>query len=278
MQKNRYIIKASGEKEIFDPSKLRRSLQRSGAEAQLAENVTDDISLWVKDGMNTGKIYKRAFSLLRKKRRSMAARYSLKTAIMELGPSGYPFEHFVGHLFRCMGYSVEVGVNTEGKCVSHEVDVVAVKETHQHFVECKFYNSRGKFSSVQVPLYIRSRVNDIIDKRKSELKQNSVNYHGWVVTNTRFSEDALSFGLCSGLDMMSWDYPEKSSLKALIEKFGIFPVTTLTRLTKAHKSKLLKKNIVLCREIVKDNSLLDSLELTNTKRKRVLEEIYDLCG
>jgi hypothetical protein len=33
-------------------------------------------------------------------------------------------------------------------------------------MECNFQNNQEKFSSVQVPLYIRSRIDDIINKQK----------------------------------------------------------------------------------------------------------------
>ena len=47
----------------------------------------------------------------------------LKQAIMELGPSGFPFEQFVAELLKCRGYQIKVGVIVEGHCVNHEIDV-----------------------------------------------------------------------------------------------------------------------------------------------------------
>ena len=206
----------------------------------------------------------------------MAARYKLKKAIIELGPSGYPFEHFVGQIFKEQGFAVETGQIIQGNCVQHEVDVVATGKTEQYLMECKFHNSQGKFSGVQVPLYIRSRMDDIIQKRKSMQEFSGFSFQGWIVTNTRFTKDALQYGKCSGLSLLSWDYPKNYSLKDLIERERIFPVTTLANLTLKQKKVLTQKGIVLCRQLLENPEELDPLGLTNSKRKKLIEELEAL--
>jgi transcriptional regulator NrdR family protein len=90
------VKKASGEEEPFKVEKLKESMRNAGAEEEVIEQVADDIGSWIYDGITTQKIYGRAFSLLRKKTKYVASRYKLKKAIMELGPTGYPFEHLSG--------------------------------------------------------------------------------------------------------------------------------------------------------------------------------------
>jgi len=108
--------KASGETELFDVSKLQRSLQKAGAEFSAVNKITEDINKWIYSGVTTKKIYSRAFSLLRREQRGAAMRYKLKQAIMELGPTGYPFENLIGEIFRKQGFNIEVGVVVEGNC------------------------------------------------------------------------------------------------------------------------------------------------------------------
>jgi len=270
------IKKASGETEPFSEEKLQASLRKTGASDDTIASVVNDVKSWLQDGTTTRKIYARAFSLLRKKRGGVAARYKLKKAIIELGPSGFPFEHFVGQIFKELGFEVETGLVIQGNCVQHEVDVVATGNGEQHLMECKFHNSQGKFSSVQVPLYIRSRMDDIIQKRKTMQEYNGLSFEGWVVTNTRFTSDALQFGKCSGLKLLSWDYPKNNSLKDLIERERIFPVTTLANLTRKQKNALSQKGIVLCRQLLQHPEELDQLGLTHLKRKKLMEELEAL--
>ncbi len=276
MKKNIVVEKHSGEKETFDPQKLQESLKRAGASAKLISKVEKSIAPYLTDGITTKEIYKRAFQFLRKFQRSTAARYSLKKAIMELGPSGYPFEHFVGELLRHLGYEIEVGQMVKGQCISHEVDVVAHNDHQQFVVECKYYNSQGKYCNVRVPLYIHSRFNDIEKRWRSTPGLEKRSFHGWIFTNTRFTSDAMDYGRCVGLRMVSWDYPKKESLKDLIEKTRLFPITVLTHLNKRQKQSILEKDIVLCRQLYDHITILEQLDLTPAKRKKVSDEIRDL--
>jgi len=270
------IRKQSGEKEAFDPDKLRASLRRAGASPRLAREVEKSISPMLEDGMTTSAVYRKAFQVLRKLQRATAARYSLKKAIMELGPSGYPFEHFVGQLLAHMGYKIEVGRVVKGQCISHEVDVVAHNDHQQFMVECKYYNSQGKYCNVRVPLYIHSRFKDIEGRWKSTPGLEKRSFHGWVFTNTRFTGDAMEYARCVGLRMVSWDYPPKEGLKDMIQQTGLFPVTVLTHLTRKQKQELLEQEIVLCRQLHRRQGVLDQLGLKPGVKKKVIDEIQDL--
>ncbi len=276
-KKNITITKASGEKEIFSPEKLANSLRRSGAEEQIIDEIVRDIHSWITEGMSTKHIYNRAFSLLRKSKNQLAARYKLKNAMMELGPTGHPFEFFTGQIMEVMGYSTEVARVIEGRCVKHEVDVIATKENIQCFVECKFYQSQDKLANVQVPLYIRSRVDDIIQNRQSMSEYEGFNFQGWIVTNTRFTQDAIDFGLCSGLHLLSWDFPKGKGLKEIIDRERIFPVTVLNSLSKRQKQILLEKGIVICRQILSDPESINVLHLNEKQKSKLISEIELLC-
>ena len=270
------VKKASGEKEPFEPEKLKHSLRRAGTSVSVADDILDEILPSLEEGMTTQAIYKKAFSMLRRRKGPDAARYSLKKAIMELGPTGYPFEHFVGQVLASQGFDVKVGVMLEGKCVSHEIDVVATHNHTQYLAECKFYNSQGKYASVQVPLYVRSRVDDIIAFREKLPEYKQTRFFGWVVTNTRFTEDALRYGRCAGLHMLSWDLPANKGLKDMIEKTGVFPITVLTGLNSKQKQYILNKDIVLCRQLKDSPELLDEAGISGKRKNAVLQEIREL--
>jgi hypothetical protein len=271
------IKKVSGELEVFSRNKLINSLKRSGAEIEIVNSIADDVESWIYEGIPSKKIYDKAFALLRKRQLGIAARYKLKNAMMEMGPTGYPFEYFVGQIYRLMGYDVEVGEVLQGNCVTHEVDVIATKGKEQHFIECKYYQHTGKNANVQVPMYIRSRVDDLIKYRKNRPEFEGFDFHGGVVTNTRFTTDAISFGECTGLSLLSWDYPEGKGLKEIIDKEKIFPITVLTRLSLFEKQQLMEKGIVICRQLAENPEVLTNLIPDNKKVKKVLQEINFLC-
>jgi hypothetical protein len=277
MKKNFVIKKYSGEMESFSRKKLMNSLMRSGADSELVGSIADDVESWMYDGMSSKMIYDRAFALLRKKQLGIAARYKLKKAMMELGPTGYPFEILVGEVYRLMGFNVEVGQVLQGNCVTHEVDVIATKGREQYFIECKYYQKTGKNANVQVPMYIRSRVDDLIKYRKSLPEYSGYDFHGGVVTNTRFTTDAISFGECTGLHLMSWDYPEGNGLKEFIDREHIFPITVLTKLLLAEKQALMENDIVICSQLLKKPNALEAIGLDVNRQKKVMEEVRFLC-
>ncbi|NQU87463.1 MAG: restriction endonuclease [Mariniphaga sp.] len=269
------VVKRDGERVLFNPEKLKQALQSAGAGPDEQKIITERVTQKLYDGIPTGKIYKMAFDLLKRESFKMAARYKLKKAIMELGPTGFPFEKFVGKILESMEYTVETGVIIQGKCVQHEVDVVARKPGEMLMIECKFHSDYQKNSSVQVPLYIQSR---FLDVKASWEKQygHDIRYRGGVVTNTRFSDDAVKYGICAGLLVISWDYPVGNGLKHLIDKTGLHPLTSMISLTKAQKHWLLEKGIVLCSELAKNQGLLQEMEIPERQRIKILREAESL--
>jgi len=277
MKKTLLIRKQTGELEPFSHDKLVRSLVISGASEDDVRGIIEDIESWFQDGMTSRKVYNRAFQLLKRNKGAAAARYKLKKAMMELGPTGYPFEILVGEVYRRLGYEVKVGQTLKGHCVTHEVDVVARKGNDLHFIECKYYQHTGKNANVQVPLYIRSRVDDLIRYYQGLPEYAGVTFHGGIATNTRFTADAVSFGECTGLNLLAWDYPQGRGLKELVDLQRIFPITVLTRLQTAEKQALMAQDIVICRQLKENIDILTTLGLDERRIHRVTEELRNLC-
>lgn len=216
--------------------------------------------------------------MLHREKSTSSLRYRLKQAILEIGPTGHPFEILIGRLFQKMGFKTEVGIIVEGRCITHEMDVIATNKLVQHLVECKYHKDQGKQVSVQVPLYVRSRVEDIIHKRQGMPEYRDFSFSGWVITNTRFSEDSIQYGVCSGLNLLAWDYPEGNGLKENIEKYKIYPVTVLKNLTKKEKQLLLNQGIVTCSQLLENPDSLINLRLSKNKHNIVIKELNDICG
>lgn len=278
-QSRNYILitKASGETVPFLPEKLQRSLLRAGASAEQAHSILKAIEDGLYPGITTKRIYQYAFNLLRQHSKPLAARYKLKTAIMELGPSGFPFEKFIAAFLSLQGYQTITGKIVEGNCVKHEVDIIAEKEDYHLMIECKYHNRPGTVCDVKIPLYVHSRFKDVeaswmkLPEHKDKLRQ------GWVVTNTKFTIDAIQYGTCIGLHLLGWNYPHKSSLNEQIDRLSLYPLTCLTTLSKKEKQNLLEKNIVLCREIFEKPALLTQAGVSERRISNIVREAYDLC-
>ncbi len=276
MQNKILVRKSNGEQTPFDENKLRTALFRSGASITDVDIAVAKVYKILQNGISTRKIYQYAYLSLRKQSHHAAGRYRLKKAMLELGPSGYPFEKFVAKLLDSQGYKCNVNQIQQGKCVSHELDVVAVKNNVQIMIECKYHSDAERKSDVKVPLYIHSRFLDV--KHAWETENNTKIYKGMVVTNTRFSQDAVNYAKCAGLILVSWDYPQNNSLKEQIDKTGLHPITSLSLLKKTEKQSLLDKGIVLCRELAENSEILKTIGIHQNRIVTIMKEakeIYD---
>lgn len=269
-----YVKKYSGKKVKFSVSKLSLSLIRSGADKTMVDSIVKKVSNEVYDGISTKEIYNRAFILLKGKNRHLASKYKLKRAIYELGPTGFPFERFVSGILKYSGYTTETNIVLNGKCVTHEIDVIAKKENQTTLIECKYHNEQGLKCNIKIPLYIQSRYLDV----KANYKENNKIDAGWVVTNTKFTKDAIQYGSCSKLYLLSWNYPADNGLKDRIDRLGLYPITVSTLLTKREKQFLINRDIILCRDLKGDTFYLDKLEVSDIRKKKILSEINKLCS
>lgn len=270
------IKKASGEEQLFSVDKLTSSLERAGAENETIQLIISDILKWIKPGYTTKMIYTRAYSLLKNETSGSSIRYRLKQAILEIGPSGYPFEALIGQLFSAEGFKTEVGQVLEGKCITHEMDVIATHRKNQHLVECKYHKDQGNSVSIQVPLYVQSRVNDIVDKRMTQDAYKNFKFTPWVITNTRFSDDSLNYSVCTGIRLLAWDYPRNEGLKDKLERFKLYPITILTSLSNADKQFLLNKGWVSVKQLTENNAWKHELDFSGRKLNKIKKELHHL--
>ena len=277
MNKSVLIKKYSGEYEAFDVNKLINSLRRSRADEDIIQDVARKVQEQIEEGMTTKRIYQMAFKMLKAKSRVSASKYKLKKALMELGPTGFPFERFVGKLLTHEGFSTQVGVIVQGNCVQHEIDVIAQKENKHYMIECKYHSDQGRVCNVKIPLYIQSRFLDVKRQWEHQKDHDTKSYRGGLYTNTRFTTDAIQYGNCVGLMQVSWDYPQQNGLKDRIDKAGLHPLTALTTLTKAEKTKLLDKGIVLCKELHENPTFLEQIGIDKPRHKKILEDSQELC-
>jgi hypothetical protein len=274
--KNKIVVtKASGVSEPFSIKKLRNSLQRAKVSSEEINSIIAALLPKLYQGISTKKIYSEAFRLLRNKPKPYAARYYLKRGIGELGPSGFPFEKFIGELLKHQGYKVQVGTIVQGKCVKHEIDIIAEKENLIILMECKFRNQPGIPVNVKTPLYIQSRFEDVLAKGLLKTKEHK--FYGWITTNSKFTSDAIDYSLCKGLNLLSWDYPHNNALKDMIDNSGLYPLTCLTSLTRHEKQWLLENDYVLARDIYKNVQLLKKAGITERRLRSVYAEGLKLC-
>lgn len=271
---SKHIIKSNGNIEDFYPEKIINSLIRSGCSRKQAKNALDRIRAGTHDGISTEDIHQMALEHLSKVEHKLVLKYSLKKAMMGMGPHGHIFEQYIAKILSKYGYRTEVCQILKGCCVDHEVDVVAKKDNLVFFIECKYHNHRGTYSDVKTALYIHARFIDIEKaiRKKSDEKNH---YHGWLVTNTKCTGDAVKYASCVKLKILAWQYPETKNLQYYIEKKKLYPVSILTSINKKQKEVLFDSGILLVQELIAMDAegIMRILSIDRSTTLKILNEI-----
>ena len=271
-----FIVKSNGQRERFSFGKLRDSLKQAGSSEALAGEISTHVEKEVLNGMTTDEIYRHAFALLRKSARPAAARYSLRRAVLELGPTGFPFERYIAELYRHRGFSVLLDQTVVGKCVSHEIDVVAWNAEKLIMVEAKYHHDIAHKSDLKVALYVKARFDDLA-LGSYRFGEHTRLTEGWLITNTKFTERAIAYAECSGVQLLGWNYPLRETLHDLIEKAQLHPITCLTTFSAGEKKVLLEKGMVLCRSVRAEPERLRALGFDDGLIRRAGEESALVC-
>lgn len=272
------IVKADGSSDVFDPSRIVRSLENSGAGAHTAERIARAITDTVVPGISSKEIYARAFALLRREARPLAARYALRSALLELGPTGHPFEDFISHLYRAEGWRVETRKVIRGQCVPHEVDLYASHPEQNMFLaaELKYHNDPGYKTDLKVALYVKSRFDDIFScdpaTRSCPIDR------GLLVTNTKFTSEAIAYAECAGIELLGWGYPSNDTLFMRMSRARVYPITALTGLSRSEKRLLIEQGVIAIDEVAEDRRRLDVLRLSSSRVGELLAEADGLMN
>jgi hypothetical protein len=265
------ITKSSGAEEKFSPKKLQTSLQRSGLPNESCQKIARRVTQNLTPGMTTKEIYKKAFKLVQQESSLAAVHYSLKRAILELGPTGFEFEVFVSKYFQELGFDTSVDVIVQGEFVKHEIDVVAKASDSLSFIECKFHNFVGRKNDIKVALYVKARWDDL--KNGPEGKHLTDFY---LVSNTIFSSDAIDYSKGTGLKLLGVNAPPEESFLEKIIHHKLYPITSLKRLKKYVRDELLKNGVVICKELLQEKKFLLKLRMTEDEIDILFRDVLHL--
>lgn len=242
-----YIVKSSGESEIFNPEKLRGSLKRAGVPGGLIDRVTHAVTERVKNGFTTKRIAALVNEQLRRESTASQYRYTLHDALLKLGPAGFKFEKYVGSIMQAYGYAVEYPPELHGACVDHEVDIVARKDGRTVMIEAKFRNDFQYFVRLKDTMATWARFQDLNDGAAAGRCPHFDEV--WIVTNGRISSRSEKFGACKGIRLLGWNYPKGSSFASYVDHTALYPVTVLHELSPRELERLSERGLMLCRQL-----------------------------
>jgi len=102
------VIKYSGEFEDFSTRKIYKTVKDAGGTSRLAKEAVAKVKKNYHKNITTKEILDILLDFLKKEPR-VAEKYNLKRAIMDLGPTGFPFEKFFSRILKEYGFRTIVG-------------------------------------------------------------------------------------------------------------------------------------------------------------------------
>jgi len=268
LKTNVEVLKNSGEVQAFSEEKLKETLKHTCLSHESCSQVIDEVSKDLSASISSNEIFQKTAKLVQKKSRLAAVQYSLKRSLFDLGPEGHHFEIYVSKYFQELGFETIECVTLQGKYVTHEVDVIAVKGKEKLYVECKFHNHLGVKNDIKVALYVKARWDDL--KEGPDGKSIS----GYcLASNTSFTSDALKYGKGTGLKLLGVNAPPSKSFLDQVIELKLYPVTSLTSIDKMIKREALAKKIVLAKDLLNEKDFLAKLGCDEIKLKEICDEI-----
>ncbi len=247
-----YVINLSGEKEPFSFQKVYNSARRVGASKGLAQDIAQVIKKQAYPGIKTSEIFSKVIKMLHSETPRAALRFNLKRGIKKLGPTGFPFEKFIGEIFRKLGYSVKINQYIPGHCIrSYEIDFVAQKGNLIYVGECKYRNLPGEKVHSGDALANYARFLDISNSQffKSK-KDQGFEVKTMMVTNAKFTQKTLDYFKCIGIDALGWRYPRAQGLERLIGENKFYPITILPGLNSYLANFFVSQKMMLAQDIL----------------------------
>lgn len=74
-----------------------------------------------------------------------------------------------------------------------------------------------------------------------------------IVTNTRYSDHVLQYGICRNILQIGWGLPENLGLQRMIEEKKLYPLSCLRGLGGEIRLKLVESGIVLIGQLLNEN-------------------------
>ncbi len=276
-----FVKKNSGELELYNPRKVERSCIKAGASKEEAEEIIKEIEKILYDGITTKEIYNEVLRLLSEKNAVAGVKYRLKEAIMNLGPEGFAFETFFSKILNNLGYKTILRAFVKGLCVTHEIDIIAEKYANNQIervmVECKYHNLTGIYTGLKETLYTYARFLDLKDGWKKGLCEKF--NEAWLVTNTKFSEEAKEYAKCKEMKIIGWNYPPNQGLETLIENNKrLYPITILSNVKKIDLKKFSSANLIVINDVLEKSceELADEVEISLEEALEIKREAEKL--
>jgi hypothetical protein len=246
------VTKADGSRQQFDRNKIVATCMRMGATKQDAEEIAGKIESRVYDGMPTAKVLQMIFQFIHKYKPQASRLYDLRRGL-SLMNSKPEFEKFVQILLADIGFEVVPNKILKGKCIEHEVDAIARKDGVTYFVEAKHHYNYHAFTGLDESRIARAVLEDVSEGFNLGLTDLKID-EAMIVTNTKYSEQAMQYGICRNILQIGWSTPADLGLRDIILEKSLYPLSCIRGLKTDARLQLVDSGIILINQLVAEET------------------------
>jgi hypothetical protein len=246
-----FVTKADGSRQLFGREKVVRTCLRMGASSHVAHEVAEKVESKLYDGISTQTILRMIFRFMRNYKPEVGHLFDLRKGL-SLMSSKPEFELFVQVLLMHNGFEVRPNQILRGKCVEHEVDAIARKDGVTFFVEAKHHLSYHALTGLDESRIARAVLEDVNEGFMLGITDLKID-RAMIVTNTRYSDQAIVYGNCRDILQIGWSSPENLGLQNMIEAKRLYPLSCLRGLGSETRMKLVESGIVLIGQLLGEN-------------------------
>ena len=237
------VKKADGSRQGFDREKIVRTCLRMGASVQVANQVADKVERRIYNGIPTAIVLQMILRFMRGQKPEIGNLLDLRKGLSLMFPKP-EFEVFVQSLLARSGFEVSPNSLLTGKCVLHEVDGIAKRDGVTYFVEAKHHVNYHALTGLDESRIARAILEDVGEGYAAGMSDLKID-KAMIVTNTRYSDEALQYGACRDILQIGWSSPMGHGLQDLIGGTHMFPLSCLKGLSQIARLRLANSGVVL---------------------------------
>jgi len=248
------VKKSTGKPQTFSQDKYIKALIRAGADPSTAKQALKTIKPKLYDLIPTSEIYQLTKQFLQQaKQERVYLLYQLREAVAQI--DSIAFEKYVAQVLRFWGYTTTWNVLVAGRCIEHQVDVVAKKDDQHLLVECKHHRRYHRDSGLGKILELSARLEDINQLNGQptySTEQPTIKLkfsQAWLITNTKFSRHAITYAKCRRILLTGWKYGQILTLEQMVQESRIYPLT-LFGISYQESGQLAELDIITADDII----------------------------
>ncbi len=242
------VRKADGTLQPFDREKVLKTCHRLKLSKNEAEEVVSEIEEKLFEGIPTIIILDMIFEHGEKHKPHLGSMIDLREALALMRPKP-DFEKFVALLLEHVGYKTVTNKILQGRCIDHEIDVIATKGNEMLYVEVKHHTQFHTFTGLDTFFEVNSAFEDLVEGFSA--RTHTYNFtKPMLVLNTKISEHAKKYSACRGIDAIGWKISEQRGIEYYIDEKLLYPITILKELDSSMLNKLGDKGIYTLQQLV----------------------------